>query len=83
MVVNDMSKYSIKAYVLAVVKRGTEHQVAERIQKIEGITEVLVTYGMWDLIVRIETESLEKLDTILSDMRRLPEIESTNTLIGA
>lgn len=78
-----MSKYSIKAYVLAVVKRGTEHQVAERVQKIEGVSEVLVTYGMWDLVVRVEAESLKKLDTILSEIRRLPEIESTNTLIGA
>lgn len=77
-----MSKYSIKAYVLAVVKRGTEHQVAERVQKIEGVSEVLVTYGMWDLVVRVEAESLKKLDTILSEIRRLPEIESTNTLIG-
>ena len=77
-----MSKYSIKAYVLAVVKRGTEHQVAERVQKIEDVSEVLVTYGMWDLVVRVEAESLKKLDTILSEIRRLPEIESTNTLIG-
>jgi len=77
-----MSKRSVKAYVLAVVKRGSEHDVAKRIQEIKGVTEALVTYGMWDLIVRIETESLVKLDETISNIRRFPEIEHTNTLIG-
>jgi Lrp/AsnC family transcriptional regulator for asnA, asnC and gidA len=77
-----MSKHSVKAYVLAVVKRGSEHDVAKRIQEIKGVTEALVTYGMWDLIVRIETESLVKLDEIISNIRRFPEIDHTNTLVG-
>ena len=72
----------MKAYVLAIVKRGTEHEVVKKIQKIEGITEALVTYGMWDLIARIETESLEQLDNLVGGIRQLTEIESTNTLIG-
>lgn len=78
-----MSKRSVKAYVLAIVKRGTEHVVAERLQKFEGVTEVLVTYGMWDIIARVETESLGKLDKIITDIRQIPEIEQTSTLIGA
>ena len=77
-----MAKRYVKAYVLAVVKRGSEHDVAKRIHEIEGVTEALVTYGMWDLIVRIETESLVKLDEIISNIRRFPEIEHTNTLVG-
>ncbi len=78
-----MSERAVKAYVLAIVKRGTEHNVAERIQKIEDITEVLVTYGMWDLVARIETESLGKLDKIITEIRQTPEIEQTSTLVGA
>jgi DNA-binding Lrp family transcriptional regulator len=52
----------VKAYFMAIVKRGTEHRVAEKLRKMEGITDVLVTYGMWDIVARIETESLRKLD---------------------
>jgi len=77
-----VSKYSVKAYVLAIVKRGTEHEVAEKLRKMENVADALVTYGMWDLVVRIEAENLEKLDGAISDIRRLPEIEQTNTLIG-
>jgi len=78
-----MSERTIKAYVLALVKRGTEHSVAQRIRKVEDVTEVLVTYGMWDLVARIETESLGKLDKIITEIRQTPEIEQTSTLIGA
>jgi len=77
-----MAKYILKAYVLAIVKRGTEHEVAEKILQYDNVTEALGTYGMWDLVARIEAENPEKLDKIISNIRQLPEIESTNTLIG-
>ncbi len=78
-----MSERPVKAYVLSIVKRGTEHPVAERIRKFEDVAEVLIVYGMWDIVTRIETESLGKLDKIITDIRQTPEIEQTSTLIGA
>jgi DNA-binding Lrp family transcriptional regulator len=80
---DGMSERSVKAYFVATVKRGTEHEVAERIRKIKEVTEVLVTYGPWDIIARIEAKNLGHLDKIITDIRRIPEIEQTNTLIGA
>ena len=77
-----LSENSVKAYFLAIVKRGTEHVVAEKILKLEDVTDVLVTYGIWDIVARIETESLGKLDKIITEMRQFPEIEQTNTLVG-
>jgi len=73
----------VKAYFMVIVKRGTEHEVAEKLRKIDGITEVLVTYGMWDIVARIETESLQKLDMIITDIRKIGEIVQTSTLVGA
>jgi len=77
-----MPKDLVKAYFVATVKRGAEHEVAERIRKMKEVTEVLVTYGLWDIVARIEAESLEHLDKIITDIRKIPEIEQTNTLIG-
>jgi DNA-binding Lrp family transcriptional regulator len=73
----------VKAYIVATVKRGTEHMVAEKIRKMKEVTEVLVTYGLWDIIARIEAKSLGYLDKIIADMRQIAEIEQTSTLIGA
>ena len=41
---------AVKAYVIATVKRGTEHVAAQKIRKMKEVTEVLVTYGLYDLV---------------------------------
>ena len=74
---------NVKAYVVATVKRGTEHKVAKKIRKIKEVTEVLVTYGLYDLVIRIEAKSLGHLDKIVTDIRQMEEIEQTSTLVGA
>jgi DNA-binding Lrp family transcriptional regulator len=73
----------IKAYFMAIVKRGTEHDVAERLRRMSGVTEVVVTYGSWDIVVRIEAPSLGKLDALITEMRKIEEITQTSTLVGA
>ena len=73
----------VKAYVVATVKRGFEHKVAMEIRKMKEVTEVLVTYGLWDLIARIEAKTLGHLDKIITDIRQIEEIEQTSTLIGS
>ena len=72
----------VKAYLVATVKRGSEHKVAERIRKMEEVTEVLITYGLWDIVTRIEADSLGHLDRIITDIRQITEIVQTSTLIG-
>ena len=72
----------VKAYVVAIVKRGTEHEVAEKIRKMKKVTEVTVTYGLYDLVIRIEAESLGHLDKIVTDIRLIEEIEQSTTLVG-
>jgi len=72
----------VKGYIVATVKRGTEHKVAEKIRKMKEVTEVLVTYGLYDLVVRIEAKSLGHLDKIVTDIRQIEEIEQTSTLVG-
>jgi len=78
-----MGGQPVKAYFMAIVKRGSEHEVAKKLRKMEGVTEVLVTYGLWDIVARIETENLQKLDMIITEIRKIPEITQTSTLVGA
>jgi DNA-binding Lrp family transcriptional regulator len=47
------------------------------------VTEVLVTYGLYDVVVRIEAKSLGHLDKIVTDIRQMAEIKQTSTLVGA
>ncbi len=68
---------------MAIVKQGSEHEVAERLRKMEDVTESLVTYGLWDIVARIETDNLQKLDAIVTEIRKMQEITQTSTLVGA
>jgi DNA-binding Lrp family transcriptional regulator len=74
---------TVKAYVVATVKQGKEHDAAQKIRKIKEVTEVLVTYGLYDIVVRIEAKSLGHLDKIVTDIRQMTEIQQTSTLVGA
>lgn len=73
----------VKAYFMAIVKQGTEHEVAKRLRQMDGVTEALVTYGLWDIIARIEAPDLSKLDALITEMRKLQDIVQTSTLVGA
>jgi DNA-binding Lrp family transcriptional regulator len=73
----------VRAYVVATVKRGSEHRAAEKIRRMAEVTEVLVTYGLYDLVIRIEAKSLGHLDKVVTDIRQMEEIEQTSTLVGA
>jgi len=68
---------------MAIIKQGSEHEVAEQLKKMPDITEVLVTYGLWDIVARIETDNLQKLDMIITEIRKITEITQTSTLVGA
>ena len=73
----------VKAYVVATVKRGMEHDVAQKIERMNEVTEVLVTYGLYDIVIRIEAKSLGQLDKIVTDIRQMEEIKQTSTLVGS
>jgi DNA-binding Lrp family transcriptional regulator len=73
---------TVTAYVVATVKRGKEHDAAQKIRRTKEVTEALVTYGLYDIVVRIEAKSLGQLDKIVTDIRQMPEIDQTSTLVG-
>ncbi|MFX0096290.1 MAG: Lrp/AsnC ligand binding domain-containing protein [Candidatus Hodarchaeota archaeon] len=73
----------VVACLLLVVKMGKEHEVAEKIKRIEDVVEVLIVYGQWDVLIRIETEALGKLDYIVTEIRRIDGVEQTTTLIAS
>jgi DNA-binding Lrp family transcriptional regulator len=71
-----------RAYVLLSVSSGSEEQVRKDAQKIEGVEEVYVSYGVYDLVVKINSASMEQLkDLVTHHLRRVDNVRSTLTLI--
>ena len=71
-----------RAYVLFSVGSGSEELVLEQIRAIAGVQEAYVSYGVYDLIVKIKTDSMEQLKELVSHcLRLIANVRSTLTLI--
>ncbi len=72
----------IKGYILVTTKPGKEYEVASEIMKIQFVSDVDVTYGLWDIVVKVEAPSLSDLDKVISAIRSIKNIEQTATLVS-
>ena len=69
------------AYVLMSCEIGTEHDLLLQLKKIDGVKDVTITYGDYDLVVETETENESKMNELISTkIRKLEKIRSTVTL---
>jgi len=73
---------TITAFVLILVKSGEEDNVLEEIWKMKEVKEARIVYGPWDLICRIEVEHINQLQTFIYELRKIPGVEQTTTLIS-
>lgn len=69
------------AYLLIQCDMGSETEIIENLMKIPEVKEVRGTYGVYDIFAKLESDSREKLDEIITNnVRKIPRIRSTNTL---
>ena len=71
----------VKAYILIVTTVGKELDVANEMKKINGVKEANPVYGEYDVVVEVNTESLDELNKVISQIRKNPSILRTVTLI--
>ncbi|MGC9012310.1 Lrp/AsnC ligand binding domain-containing protein [Thermogladius sp. KZ2Tp1] len=70
------------AIVLIQTEIGAESRVLDELYKIPEVTEAYIVYGTYDVVVKIESESLEKIREIVTNkIRKLPDIRTTITMI--
>lgn len=68
--------------VFVHTKIGEEAAVLETLRSIEGFVEGFLVHGVYEVVVRIKAETLEKLrEIIVARVRGLDKVLSTNTLL--
>lgn len=72
----------VSAYVLIVVKPGTESKIAEKMVGMKEVKDVSVVYGEYDIIAKIEVENMDKLQEFVINLRKNTDIERTSTMIA-
>ena len=69
-------------YVLINVESGGEDDVLLALEKISNVEESYFSYGVYDIIIKVKAESMEKLkEMVTCKIRSLNQVRSTLTLI--
>jgi DNA-binding Lrp family transcriptional regulator len=70
-------------YVLMSVEAGSEAKVLEELRKIPNVKECHRVYGIYDLIAKIEADSMDGLRGIVTGkIRQLQGVRSTFTTVA-
>ncbi len=74
----------ITSYTLARVLPAKDKEVYMKVKAFDEVKDVILTYGEYDLILKIESNSLEDLDHfVFNKLRTIDGISSTTTLLEA
>ena len=70
------------AFVLINAEIGSEGDVLKDLTAIPEVKEAYMVYGVYDIIARVQTGTMQDLkDTISWKIRRLDKVRSTLTMI--
>ena len=70
------------AYVLITTDVGFTSEILQAMNTIPNVLEIHAVYGEYDIVMKVETESLSTLSqTVFGKIRRLDNVNSTLTLI--
>ena len=72
------------AFLLISSETGVESQLLKELREINGVSEVHVVYGVYDLIAKVEADSMDDLKlAITKRIRSLDHVHATLTLLVA
>ncbi len=70
------------AYVLITSDLDSEENIIKEIRGLDDVKEVEGIDGVYDIIVKVESNSMEALkNTVTSKIRKIPQVRSTITLM--
>jgi DNA-binding Lrp family transcriptional regulator len=79
----------IEAFVLVSVKQDASspdldfmNNVKKEIAKLKGVKEVSGVFGLYDFVVRVETQTPEEMGALVTQtMRRIKGVSQTETMV--
>jgi len=70
------------AYVLINCDLGSEDDIIKELNKLPEVVEVSGVFGVYDIIVRIRSDSMDKLREVVTwNVRRIDKVRSTLTMM--
>ena len=70
------------AFVFITTKPDSMPEVLKEVKAVEGVKEAEMVYGVYDIIAKVKTETMDQLKQIISfNIRRLDNVRATQTLL--
>ena len=70
-----------RAFVFINTAIGSERTVLEALKKVRGVKEAYLVYGTYDIVVKIETDTMDSLkDLVTRRIRRIDAVRTTLTM---
>jgi DNA-binding Lrp family transcriptional regulator len=71
-----------QAYILINVEGGNEDNVLKEVKNIAGVEGAYVSYGVYDLIIKVKANNTQELkDAVTHKIRQIKSVQSTLTLM--
>jgi len=68
--------------VLINAEIGSEAEILKELRKMESVKEAYLVYGVYDIVAKVEADTMEKLKEFTSfKVRRINKVRSTLTMI--
>ena len=72
----------VRAYVLINTEIGSESRVLEELKNVEGVEDAHSLWGVYDIIVSIKAETVDKLKSIITKkIEKIGKVNSKLTLL--
>ncbi len=71
----------IRAVMLVQLEGPTKRSVVRALRRLPEITDLHSTNGAWDLVARIDTDSLPAFDRLLNAVRDIPGVQNSETCL--
>jgi nitrate reductase NapAB chaperone NapD len=63
-------------------REGTEEAILESIRPIPGVVYAYKLESLYDVVVKIESDSVENFTFAIAAIRKVPNILNTDTMVG-
>ncbi len=70
------------AFLMVITEIGSESKVLKALKTIDNVEEAYLIYGVYDIMAKITTESMDELEEIISShLLRSNDVKSSTTMI--
>lgn len=71
----------INAYILLSMKPGKSDTAIREMRKIENVEKISIVAGDYDIVVRVQVKSLEKLLVVTDKLQMIEGVKKTTTQV--